>query len=513
MRARVAAVAAALATLAVPASANARDDVVTSFDGTKIVVSFFPAPNLKQGQQAPTILIGPGWAQPRDSADGGGSTLFGYLGPKEFLAAGYNVLTWDPRGFGSSEGTVEVDSPAYEGRDVRKLIDYVARQPEARHDRRCRARHRHGHQRRVCRTKPNDPRLGMEGASYGGGIQLVTAGLDRRIDALIPVIAWNSLVSSLDKDGAIKGGWASVLYPAGLAASHDRLDPHIGSAYQEGLATGNITEENRQWFESRGPGDELVGRIRVPTLLVQGTADTLFTLKEAIRNYGILHRNRVPVKMLWFCGGHGTCLTDAGPPDYLGKAMLQWFDRYLRRRDVGTGPGFGWIDQDGIWRSTPGWPPRRVGELKTTGAGVLPLNPGYADSGDPIAATPAATAVHVSIPAPQRQAFAVGLPKLKLTYSGFGAPAPTSFVYAQIVDLGRGVVMGPVVRPIPVTLDGQQHTISRPLEGIAWTLRPGGSYELQIIPSTQVYGPQRDSGQLMVSGAELSIPLVAPAGG
>jgi ABC-2 type transport system ATP-binding protein len=138
--------------------------------------------------------------------------------------------------------------------------------------------------------------------------------------------------------------------------------------------------------------------------------------------------------------------------------------------------------------------------------------PGFADSGDPIAATPAATAVHVAIPAPQQQRLAVGLPELKLTYSGFGAPAPTSIVYAQIVDLERGVVMGPVVRPIPVTLDGQEHTISRPLEGIAWTLRPGGSYELQITPSTQVYGPQRDSGQVSISSAQLSIPLVAPGG-
>jgi ABC-2 type transport system ATP-binding protein len=138
--------------------------------------------------------------------------------------------------------------------------------------------------------------------------------------------------------------------------------------------------------------------------------------------------------------------------------------------------------------------------------------PGFADSGDPIAATPAATAVHVAVPAPQQQRLAVGLPELKLTYSGFGAPSPTSFVYAQIVDLERGVVMGPVVRPIPVTLDGQEHTISRPLEGIAWTLRPGGSYELQITPSTQVYGPQRDSGQVSISSAQLSIPLVAPGG-
>src|SRR3954470_19359667 len=244
MKARLAvagAVGAGLALL-IPATAAAREDVVTSFDGTEIAVSFFSAPNLKQGERAPTILIGPGWAQPRDTADSEGSSLFGYVGPKAFLDAGYNVLTWDPRGFGDSDGTVEVDSPPFERRDVQKLIDYVAKQPEAKHDRRCRATHHHGKRRRTCRTLRNDPRLGMEGASYGGGIQLTTAAFDRRIDAIIPVIAWNSLVTALDKDGSVKGGWANVLYTAGLAASQNQLDPHIGSAYQEGLATGHVSE-------------------------------------------------------------------------------------------------------------------------------------------------------------------------------------------------------------------------------------------------------------------------------
>ena len=37
----------------------------------------------------------------------------------------------------------------------------------------------------------------MVGGSYGGGIQLVTAGFDNRVDVIVPGIAWNSLVDSL----------------------------------------------------------------------------------------------------------------------------------------------------------------------------------------------------------------------------------------------------------------------------------------------------------------------------
>ena len=55
--------AAAMLIALLPASAAAREDTVTSFDGTKIAVSFFPAPDLKRGQRAPTILIGPGYLE------------------------------------------------------------------------------------------------------------------------------------------------------------------------------------------------------------------------------------------------------------------------------------------------------------------------------------------------------------------------------------------------------------------------------------------------------------------
>ena len=49
----------------VPAGvAVAQNIIVTSFDGTKILTHFFPASNLAAYQKAPTILDGPGLAQP-----------------------------------------------------------------------------------------------------------------------------------------------------------------------------------------------------------------------------------------------------------------------------------------------------------------------------------------------------------------------------------------------------------------------------------------------------------------
>ncbi len=80
---------------------------------------------------------------------------------------------------------------------------------------------------------------------------------------------------------------------------------------------------------ARGPG-ALVAKITAPTLLIQGTVDTLFTLDEAVTNYGILRKHGVPTAMLWYCGGHGTCLTDSGDPKAMQDATDAWLQRWLR---------------------------------------------------------------------------------------------------------------------------------------------------------------------------------------
>jgi len=42
-----------------------------------------------------------------------------------------------------------------------------------------------------------------------------------------------------------------------------------------------------------------VKQINAPTLFVQGTVDTLFTLDEAVENYRILRSRGVPTAMIW----------------------------------------------------------------------------------------------------------------------------------------------------------------------------------------------------------------------
>jgi ABC-2 type transport system ATP-binding protein len=471
-------------------AAQARDQNVSSFDGTQIVTHFFPAKGLASGAKAPTILVGHGWGG-RGATDIDGGTTQGTAGNTaigDLHRAGYNVLTWDARGFGGSGGTIHVDGPDFEAKDVQSLISYVANQPEAKLDR------------------AGDPRLGMAGGSYGGGIQLVTAGLDKRVDVIVPDISWHSLVTSLYKDETIKLGWGSLLTGAGNATG--RPDPRINSAFVQGAATGKIGATERAFFESRGPGP-LVDKIRIPTLLTQGTVDTLFTLHEAETNYRILHGNKVPVKMMWHCGGHGTCDFPAGEPGRVENAALKWFDRYLNgNTKVDTGPAFEWIDDKGTWHTSAGYPLKPRAALSGSGSGTLPLAPALT-TGSPTDAMSGSPNVEVAIPAPKGSESLVGAPELRLAYNGTASQADTR-VYAQVVDKTNGQALGNQVTPIPVILDGTNRTVSRPLESIAAQAGPSSKLAVQIVPASLIYGTQRATGAVTFSSAKATLPAGEP---
>ena len=81
-----------------------RDVKVISFDGTQIYTHFMPALGLAPGQTAPTILNGPGLGLPGATNLDGAllddvvTDTFGQVSIGSLRAAGYNVVTWDPRG-------------------------------------------------------------------------------------------------------------------------------------------------------------------------------------------------------------------------------------------------------------------------------------------------------------------------------------------------------------------------------------------------------------------------------
>ncbi len=479
----------------------ASDWTVTSFDGTPIRAHWFPV-DLPDGARAPTVLMGPGWSLPGDT-DTTGTGVLGDVPISDLHRAGYNVLTWDPRGFGHSGGNAEVDSPNFEARDVSTLITWVATRPG------------------VLLDAAGDPRMGMVGGSYGGGIQFVTAATDCRVDAIVPIIAWHSLVTSLDKANTVKSGWGDIL---GNLSASDHVDPVVRQAKQTGDETGSITAAQRAWFAARGPGP-LVGRVRVPTLVVQGTVDTLFTLQEGVDNYEILRAGHVPASMLWFCGGHGVCLTPPGDQGLPTSAAIAWLDRYVKdEASVNVGAGFRFVDQNGTGYSANRFPLAQGPPIDAAGTGTLQLVP-TGGSGPlptpgpssqalgplvaPITPTRAANAVNVPVRFGDRSALVVGAPRLSLTYRGTSPPGRPTRVFAQLVDGSTGLVLGNQITPVQVTLDGRPHSTTVPLEMVVFAGRPGAGVELQLVASTVAYAPPQFGGSVDFTAIHLSLPTSA----
>jgi ABC-2 type transport system ATP-binding protein len=491
--------------LTVPPGSTQSEWVVTSFDGTKIRAHWFPLPGATADNAAPTVLMGPGWGLAGDT-DPEGLGILGAMSIGGLQKAGYNVLTWDPRGFGKSGGVATVNDKDLEGKDVQRLISFVAKQPGVQLD------------------SPGDPRLGMVGASYGGGIQLVTAAIDCRVEAIVPVIAWHSLETSLYKAKVPKSGWATIL--AGVSEL-GKIDPRILSAKKSGDATSTVSDEDFEWFQSRGPG-ELVNDVKVPTLIVQGTVDTLFTLAEGVQNYEIINDNGVPVAMVWYCGGHGFCNAKEGDPDRVSTDIVNWLDRYVKDDSSAPKvPGFDMVDQDGVRYTAPKWPLTAGEPITASGSGALELTKDSRSEGPVSAATAGDTvgrlseqimpgvakvAVDVTIPFGDRSALVVGAPKLQLTYSGTAPDGPQpEAVFAQLVDTSNQKVVGQQITPVALELDGKEHSVKVDLEMIAFAAQAGQSMTLQLVATTSAYATPRLGGSVNFSKIRISLPTVTSA--
>ena len=420
---------------------------------------------------------------------------------------GYNVVTWDPRGEWLSGGRMQLQSPDYEGRDVSSIISWLATMPS------------------VALDGVNDPKIGMVGASYGGGIQLATAAIDHRIDAIVPTIAWNSLTDVLFPREAVRSGWATLLSSV-LILTLSRPNERILPAAFSGILFGKVKQSDIDLLNNRGYADQ-VGDITTPTLLFQGTVDTLFTLNQADANAKALLAAGTPTKVVWYCGGHGACLSTTNDGVLVIDRTMAWLDHYVKDDPTAdVGPQFEWVDQNGQWYSSDTYPVAATGTPVTaerTDPKTIPFVPFLGGSGPnlriltkgPIqiilglpSAAPALNAVNLPVPPVTETTYIVGAPELTLTYSGKGN---ATHVYAQIVDDKTHLVLGNQATPIPVVLDGNTHTVTYSLEQVAQTLQPGQSVHVQLVTSTIDFLNFYSWGRIDVQGMSIKLPTLATA--
>ncbi|MDT7847034.1 CocE/NonD family hydrolase [Streptomyces justiciae] len=287
-----------------PSPVRATDQVM-AVNGVRIDTSYF----VSEGSgRRPAVLLGHGFGGSKDDVR---------QQAEDLARDGYAVLTWSARGFGRSTGKIGLNDPDAEVADVSKLIDWLARQPQVQLD------------------KKGDPRVGMAGASYGGAIALLTAGHDDRVDAIAPAITYWNLSDALFPNGVFKKLWAGIFVNTGGGC--DRFEPQICAMYDRVAESGTPDAAAEKMLTERSPS--AVGdKIKVPTLLVQGQTDSLFTLDQSDAAAKAIKANGAPVDVDWIAGGH-----DGG--DMEGSRVQarteSWFDRYLKKdTGVDTGPAF-----------------------------------------------------------------------------------------------------------------------------------------------------------------------------
>ncbi|MFE4248286.1 CocE/NonD family hydrolase [Streptomyces sp. NPDC056910] len=322
---------------------------------------------------------------------------------KAFAARGYVGLVYSGLGFGKSGCLVSLDDPRVDGAAASGLVDFLAGTRAA--DDGTKADY-------VTKDGRGDPRVGMIGGSYGGAIQLATAAVDHRVDALVPMITWNDLAYSLDPNnaadrsvpGAFKWQWTNGFYLIG--EGQPLLEPSLDPSRINKLtclhfvtdACETISTLNSGRYPSDKAGPMLdyarsvspvsyLKQVKAPTLLVQGQSDSLFNLNEAQATYGTLKAQGTTTKMIWQSWGHSGGLTDPASGElnlaqgnletsYVGKRILAWFDRYLQhKKDVDTGPAFAyyrdWITDPGQTYATAQSVPALSRKLYLSGDGKL----------------------------------------------------------------------------------------------------------------------------------------------
>jgi ABC-2 type transport system ATP-binding protein len=254
---------------------------------------------------APAVLLAHGFGGSKSDLASEATTLARH---------GYVVLAYTARGFGRSGGLVHLDAPSYEVADASKLVSYLATLPQ------------------VIKDAPADPRVAVAGSSYGGGLALLLAGTDKRVDAVGADITWNNLTTALFPNGAdttpgvFKKLWAGYLFEGATGAGGcGRFAPDICAAYQQAAQTGVAGPQITALLQASSPSSVLRS-ITAPTLLTQGEQDSLFPLDQADANARGIAATGTKVKVVWRSGGHDAPSDTA---DITGP-LLSWLDATLR---------------------------------------------------------------------------------------------------------------------------------------------------------------------------------------
>lgn len=290
--------------------------------------------------------------------NGAGSTLAG-ADPAYLVARGYQQLTVDARGTGSSEGEWCAFCTR-ENKDAGEIVDWASQQPWS------------------------NGRTAMTGASYMGISQLWAAAYQKRnsLKAIFPQVPANDVY----RDVVASGGQVDVgfiplwlglvtatgLIPPAVAAtdpasglgalvSHATAGATFSARLLAEAALGGEPSYDGPFYRQRSP-QTLLHRVKVPAFFIGGEFD-LFQRGTPL-NFENLQRRGVPTKLIFGPWDHlqGSSGADVGKAGYgsLAELQLRWFDHYVRGvKDPALNSDIApltWFEQgSNTWRRAQRW--------------------------------------------------------------------------------------------------------------------------------------------------------------
>ncbi|RJP26209.1 MAG: CocE/NonD family hydrolase [Actinobacteria bacterium] len=229
-----------------------------------------------------------------------------------FTSAGYVVLTYDCRGWGSSKGEVQCADPDHELCDLEDAIDWLLEKSG---------------------IPIKEGALGVTGISYGGGHSFLISTRDPRVKTVVPMAGWTELKESLLPRGSLKIFWGLGL----LVFASWATKLNVRNVLYRWMSTLLFKRGDLQSYE-----DEMrrrsclydVEKIDKPMLIVGSWNDDLFEPNQMMEFYEKLDAP----KMLYIANGlHG--LDPGLGPRWAGKDIWdltrRWFDYWLKGEENG----------------------------------------------------------------------------------------------------------------------------------------------------------------------------------
>lgn len=266
---------------------------IKTFDGLELSANTISPKEIKG--PLPTIIFVNSWTLDEHE----------YLRQAILLAKkGYLVLSYSSRGWGCSQGKINVIGPK-DWKDISSVIDWLEQN-----------------------NQTDMKKIGISGISYGGGMTLMALAKEPRIKTGFAMSTWGSLPRALYYQNTARLFWGAGLIGTGLITGS--MEPETLSLFSDLIRNRNIPTI-LEWARLRSPITYIdeINRRNAPLYISNNFGDNLFQPNNILEFYNKL---TVPKILDLNQGTHATGEITGlfTVSNYTFNKLHDWFDYWLK---------------------------------------------------------------------------------------------------------------------------------------------------------------------------------------